>query len=131
MLLVCSIMGYGLPSVTNDITSNQYFDVFYNLFYSIISQQTTDHPFITWQNKQSFLPGSPNHDVATFLVTRMVNLLPGIKSVCLSLRSLPGMEAIFGGSMISPLSIYSIPIKSLSLFYLRYLCFHSTPQIWY
>ncbi len=68
ILLAGSNTGYGLPSVANDIASNQYFKVFYNLFsFSIISRQITDHPLIILQNNQSFLPGSGNHDVATFL----------------------------------------------------------------
>ncbi len=47
ILLAGSNTGYGLPSVANDITSNQYFKVFYNLFsFSIISRQITDHPLI-------------------------------------------------------------------------------------
>ncbi len=58
ILLAGSNTGYGLPSVANDITSPQYFKVFYNFSFSIISRQITDHPLIIRQNKQSFLPGS-------------------------------------------------------------------------
>ncbi len=44
ILLAGGNTGYGLPSVANDITSNQYFEVFYNLFsFSIISRQITVH----------------------------------------------------------------------------------------
>ncbi len=47
ILLAGSNTGYGLPSVANDITSNQFFKMFYNLFsFSIISRQITDHPLI-------------------------------------------------------------------------------------
>ncbi len=32
LVLAGSNIGYGLPSVANDITGNQYFKVFYNMF---------------------------------------------------------------------------------------------------
>ncbi len=48
ILLVGSSTGCGLPSVTNDITSNQQFQVFYHFvfFFSIIRKEIRDHPLI-------------------------------------------------------------------------------------
>ncbi len=82
---------YGLPLVTENIACNCHVLPFVFLF-STISQQITDHFLIIWQIKQSNLPGSPSLNVANFLLTRRVNLWPGVdsppvvKGICLYLR---------------------------------------------